>query len=355
MNTYTELHDHPVFICGHPKSGTSLLRAILDSHSQLVVYPEETIFFRRFLPRAKSLDRQGQLDLANRYLIHIFSWNRELQPPSQAGFLDRDYSAISYEAVRCQMRELVESNYRHEGDILSSTILAFGKVSGQISSSTRYWVEKSPYNEYHTEKIFGWWPEAHCIHIVRDPRDNYASYHLKHPEWSAEFFSTNWNRSTNAGIQNRELYGNSRYLILRYEDLVQSPEKSLRQLIKFLGIQWSASLSNPTRAGEQWKGNSMFTDRFQGISAAPVSRWKENLAFPDAAIIEQMTGYYLDYFQYPHQTLNNMPFFEALDVHWHVQSWPIRRQLLRFQRGSSRSIRNHDQTDENIDDDTLND
>ena len=34
------LPDRPVFICGHPKSGTSLLRAMLDSHPELLVYPE---------------------------------------------------------------------------------------------------------------------------------------------------------------------------------------------------------------------------------------------------------------------------------------------------------------------------
>jgi len=39
------LRDHPVFLGGHPKSGTSLLRALLDSHPQLVVYPEESGFF----------------------------------------------------------------------------------------------------------------------------------------------------------------------------------------------------------------------------------------------------------------------------------------------------------------------
>jgi hypothetical protein len=44
------LRDHPVFICGHPKAGTSLVRSILDSHPQLIVYPEETVFFRRYLP-----------------------------------------------------------------------------------------------------------------------------------------------------------------------------------------------------------------------------------------------------------------------------------------------------------------
>lgn len=48
-----ELRDRPIFICGHPKSGTSLLRNLLDFHPQLVVYPEESRFFRQFLPLAK--------------------------------------------------------------------------------------------------------------------------------------------------------------------------------------------------------------------------------------------------------------------------------------------------------------
>ena len=50
--TMSELRDSPVFIAGHPRSGTSLLRSVLDSHPELVAYPEETSFFRRYLPKA---------------------------------------------------------------------------------------------------------------------------------------------------------------------------------------------------------------------------------------------------------------------------------------------------------------
>src|SRR3990172_5712525 len=46
------LEDNATFICGHPKSGTSLVRGMLDSHPQLIVFPEETKFFRRVLPEA---------------------------------------------------------------------------------------------------------------------------------------------------------------------------------------------------------------------------------------------------------------------------------------------------------------
>src|SRR4030042_6895891 len=123
MEITTELRDHPVFICGHPKSGTSLVKSILDSHPQLVVYPEETIFFRRFLPRSVGLDIHEQLKLAEQCLIHIFTWNQEAPPPSQEGFPDRDYSTIPYDALRRHFRSLVQNEYRHEGDILSAAIL----------------------------------------------------------------------------------------------------------------------------------------------------------------------------------------------------------------------------------------
>ncbi len=355
METITELRDHPIFICGHPKSGTSLVKAILDFHPQLVVYPEETVFFRRFLPKAKGLNLQEQLDLADRYLIHIFTWNKDKPHPSQIGFPDRDYSAFSYQAIHSQMRDLVQSKYRHEGDILSAAILAFGQVSRQISGSTRYWVEKSPYNEYFADRIFDWWPEARCVHILRDPRDNYASYHVKHPSWNAEFFSTNWNRSTNTGIQNLERYGNSRYLILRYEDLVQSPKESLIQLTEFLGIQWSDSLSTPTRAGKQWKGNSMFTDRFQGISTAPVSRWKEILPILDAATIELMSRDCVDSFHYPRQSLDEIEFTELLALRWRTDTWPIRRLLSRFRRSASKIMSEEHDQEEITEDDSLSD
>lgn len=351
----TELRDLPLFICGHPKSGTSLLRAIFDSHPQLVVYPEETIFFRRFLPRSAGFDLNGQLDLADETLIHIFRWNSTNPTPDQEDFPGRDYSTIPYEDVRRVMRQNVAESYRHPGDILSAAIMAYGEVSAPTSGpgraseagmsdtgrtpyaprgkdfDKRRWVEKSPYNEYYAGQIFGWWPEARCIHIVRDPRDNFVSYRRKHPSWRAEFFASNWKRSTQAGLDNLERFGAERYLILRYEDLTQKPEASLRQLLDFLQIDWHPSLAAPTRAGEQWQGNSMFADQFQGISAAPVRRWKGNLSPEDAAVIGAMAKSPMQAFEYLPEADKGAPGV-AFSARWRVYTWPIRRRFIRRSR-----------------------
>ncbi|MDH3942538.1 MAG: sulfotransferase [Anaerolineae bacterium] len=288
---FPELRDRPVFICGHPKSGTSLLRALLDGHPQLVVYPEESVFFRRFLPRAKDAGLEEQLLLAEEYLIHIFTWNQTAPPASQAGFPDRDYSAISFEAVRDEMRDLLSIHPpRHTGDILSAAVFSFGKVTSQMSESTKIWVEKSPYNEHYSARIFDWWPQARCIHLVRDPRDNHLSYRRKHPDWRPEFFARNWVRSTQAGLDNRARFGEDSYLILRYEDLVQSPEDVLRSVCSYMDIDFEAELTTPVRAGESWRGNSMFDQDFAAISTSPVGRWRQQLDPSDADVIEAMAA-----------------------------------------------------------------
>ena len=293
------LRDRPVFICGHPKSGTSLLRALLDSHPQVIAYPEETAFFRRFLPAAKGLSPEEKIALADRMLTHIFEWNSENPPAHQDGYPDRTYTQFPANLVRGEMRNYLNERFAHDGDLLSAAILAFGNVSGQANPKTRYWLEKTPYNEYFTEKIFAWWEDARCIHVIRDPRDNFASYRRKHPDWDAELFALNWQKSTRTGIRNQARYGKNRYMILRYEDLTQESETTLAEIREFLGIDNHRILYIPTRAGIPWQGNSMFDDKFSGISASTVGRWKKSLQQEEVAVIEWTNRDLMKRLRYP--------------------------------------------------------
>ncbi len=282
----SDLRDHPIFICGHPKSGTSLLRALLDSHPQVVTYPEETVFFRRFLPTAKGRSATEKIELADLLLTQIFEWDAENPPAHQTGYPDRTYTQFPASQVRAKMRDLLNERFAHDGDLLGAAILAFGEVSGQRDVKTCYWLEKTPYNEYFAPQIFDWWSQARCIHVIRDPRDNFISYRRKHPDWDAEIFATNWWKSTRAGMKNQVRYGAERYMLLSYEDFTQKPEEMLAKICAFLGIDDHETLRIPTRAGIAWQGNSMFSDKFSGISASAVGRWKNALQADQLAVIE---------------------------------------------------------------------
>lgn len=323
-----QLRDRPVFICGHPKSGTSLVRNLLDSHPQLVVFPEETAFFRRYLLESKGLDHEEQLELAERRLLHIFEWNLDAPPEHQAGFPDRDYSSISSEQVAAAFRHRVQPDQvRVPGDLLSAAVLAFGEVSGQLSATSRRWVEKTPYNERYTGRLFKWWPGAKCIHIVRDPRDNYASYSRKE-DWTPEFFSDNWMRSTRAGLRNRDKYGVDRYWLLRFEDLTEKPDQTLAEMRSYLGIEDAPSLRIPTRMGIPWGGNSMFEDSFEAINQAPVNRWKTELDTTQSSVIEGLAARLmkkLGYQTYGKQTLQIRR--RVIKERWRAARWDFKSLL----------------------------
>ena len=280
------LRDHPVFICGHPKSATSLLRSLLDSHPELLVYPEETVFFRPYLPQAQGKTLDEKLALADETLLHIFTWNQANHPPSQKDFPDRDYSDIPFEKVQQAFRQLAAEGVRHDGDLLFNAMLANGLVTGRVNETTHHWVEKTPFNERFVDKILEWWPEALFIHVVRDPRDNYASYQRKHPEWGAQAFGRSWSESTLQGLQYQQKLGAERYWVMRYEDFLLEQEVYFEKLRHFLGIQDHPTLRTPTRNGKEWGGNSMFGERFQGIDTTPLGRWKQKLSVQDVLLVE---------------------------------------------------------------------
>lgn len=283
MEDQCRLRDYPVFICGHPKSGTSLLRALLDSHPQLLVYPDETFFFRGFLPEIRTLSEKEKISLAQRYLLHFFTpLQTERSPETEKARMYEEY-ARTCQAMQDELNEL---GYRHDGDLLSAAVVGYGRARGLTNLNVKRWVEKTPYNEHFAPQIFEWWPQARCIHVVRDPRDNYAAYHRKHPRLNDTSFGWSWNSSLACGWRNEKKFGSERYLIIRYEDLILQCEETLTQIRAFLEIEDHSTLRHPTYQGVLWEGNSMFNEKFGGISASPLGRWKTNLSPRQRNLVE---------------------------------------------------------------------
>ncbi|MDY6845629.1 MAG: sulfotransferase [Chloroflexota bacterium] len=289
---------HPIFVCGHPKAGTSLITALFDGHPNILVYPEETLFFRRFLPAIRGKTCKQQIDLAKKLLIQMFEWNQENPPEHQKNYPDRDYSHISFEEVSRLLVEFLPSQNLETYEFLNASVLAFGHAANLLDPNQQYWLEKTPYNELYTDKIFNWWPEAKCIHIIRDPRDNFVSYQRKHPDWTAKIFINNWVRSSRVGLKNLEKFGGEKYYLVRFEDLLTNPEEITGKIAQFLRITWDQSLLTPTRVGDGWQGNSMFAEKFHSISTAPIGRWKEHLDFFELELIQSISENIMRAFEY---------------------------------------------------------
>jgi hypothetical protein len=206
----TTLSGNPVFIGGMFKSGTSLLRAMLGRHSRLFA-GLETQWLARGLQVSAPEDRRA--------------WLERLSV-----FFDAPYTALEQAVgdaseVEACLDRLMDFLAHREGK--------------------SRWVEKTPYNAGHIHRILSAWPDAKVLHVVRDPRDAYAST-VEIGKWSEPgSFVEHWCNIVGAA---RDWLGGEggthpAYHELRYERLVLAPEATMREVVAFLGEAWDPEVA----------------------------------------------------------------------------------------------------------------
>ena len=107
------------------------------------------------------------------------------------------------------------------------------------------WVEKTPYNAGHIDRILSAWPGAKMIHVVRDPRDVYASM-VEIGKWSEPaVFAEHW--CNTVGLARDWLStqggGHPAYHELRYETARARAEATMREVVVFLGEAWEPEIA----------------------------------------------------------------------------------------------------------------
>lgn len=276
------------FICGYPKSGTTLLLSLLDNHPELNTFPEELKFFRGVL---KQHGLQNKID-------YILTKTGAYVP--KEGIADypsgkRDYSDIDGKAYMDSLTQKL-TQAKSDKELLQAIFdnwLDFS-LNSESKINIRYHVEKTPDNEFYTDIIERWFDQTKYIYILRDPRDNYLSYLKKQPTLTLDNFLYTWKKS----VESIKKLSTSKVLFIRYEDLVLDLKKSLKKIQIFLDISYHENLERPTRNGKLWGGNSMFNNNDTKVHAKAVSRYKKHLDHKSIEIIESCLYDYLNEFDY---------------------------------------------------------
>jgi hypothetical protein len=284
----TRIEDSPVFICGLPRTGTTLLLALLDGHPELVVNWGESGFFREFLRQGAHLSGQERLEKAVEILLE--PWE-----PSNV-YYESFLSHVSCQRVfELFLRRMSETD-GEEADYLTAAVLAYGEASGQLDDQPHRWVEKTPGNEHYARLVFRWWDDPKCIHMIRDPRAVYASFKRRalrksKPVASVGAISYVWLRSILALERNLRSYGRERVLPLRYEDLVSDPEHEMGRVADHLGVATHEALLIPTKGAGAvfWKGNAV-RRQYREVSSAALGRWRQELSEGEIALLETLLG-----------------------------------------------------------------
>lgn len=260
------------FIVGCPRSGTTLVRAMLDSHPHFWIANEPGFI----LPLVRRRHRYGV--------------GRTFQAHRLADGIVRAQSfrrlGLSEELVRnC----LESSDSNRLEDAIRSLFAAAALDAGK-----RAWGLKNPNDVLHIRQLAGAFPEARFIHVIRDGRDVALSLRSlrKAPTGIAEA-ALYWQRRVQRGRRAGQALPVQRYIELRYEDLIADPVARLHEICDFLEIKFhEGMLAYHRRSAEVLAGNA-HPELHRNLQRAPtagIRDWRKELSPTDARMFEWVAG-----------------------------------------------------------------
>ena len=277
-----------LFITGHRKSGTTMFANLFDQHKDFLVYPTDLCllyaYFPYFIQEKSYLKKKARI-------LHIikkdFGGTIVKHKIENKVNLSKFYNFLK--------KRINKNNINNIKKILNIVLKSF-EDSLNYKKEYRYLVVKETSADLFFNEIFKKEDDVTFIHLIRDPRDNYASlksgakkYYSKLGESEMKLLSSTINR---AKLDfkfidiNKSIFGKSRYLVIKYDELTKKTKKTMMKICKFLKIKFDVNLLKPTILGAKTSGNNFDGENFSSVSSKNVGRWHERITMEEAKILE---------------------------------------------------------------------
>lgn len=275
--------DDPIFIIGTERSGSNLLRLILDRHPRIVI-PHPPHVMRYFTP-----------------LEPLYG---DLNEPARFRSLVDDVLALVHAHIHPWpwVPEVDDVVARARGRSVFAVYVALHEAYRDHVGKAR-WGCKSTFMIDHAELILEQFPAARLIWLVRDPRDVASSssesvFSTFHPANTARL----WAQHQGLGLALQE--AGKPVLLVHYEALVSEPEAELERICTFLGEEPAPEMLT-WFAGEEAKKSATLSESWQN-TARPmrkerIGRWRKDLPPQDARLIESIAGPVMERLGYPRE------------------------------------------------------
>jgi hypothetical protein len=269
------------FIVGVGRSGTTLLRLLLDAHPEIAVTPET--HWLRGVVRKLLANPRDAVGVREEILSDPF-W-------ADMGISDQEFETV-----------IASHNHERPGDTLRKIYHLYG--SGHNASRVG---DKTPLHNLAMHDIARILPEAHFIHVIRDGRDVAVSYRdlWFGPGRDVRAAAMLWLWRIRETRQQAQFLPH--YLEVRYETLVSDPEKVLQTIAHFIElpfdpVQLTAHLRAEERLGEcqdfVLNGRKITAEQRKEIhkltlsppDASRVGRWASLMDTADLATFERIAG-----------------------------------------------------------------
>ena len=286
----------PVFVAGPSRSGTALVRSLLNGHPEIHI-ANETHFFDDLRRRVPIEGRLGPDEQAV-----VVDYFRALTHRPYGHFGDPERGWLDAAALSARAAAL--------GGRADDFLRAYCEVSaihddGRVA---RIWGEKTPRHIFRVDEILEAFPDARVVAMVRDPRAVVASYKkwrnqgglpgADDPAHEAKLaaeaertrrsyhpvlLSLLWRGQANAAAAALDRHGTERVWLQRYEDLVVRPEATGRGMTEWLGLEFVPEMLDVPMH------NSSFStfDEGKGVTAEAVERWRDVLDPSEVAAVQR--------------------------------------------------------------------
>lgn len=284
------------FLLGNPRSGTSLLRLMLDNHP-LVTSPPECGFAHWWLNKYEFWIPQGK-----KY-SEIDSFLEDILSSKKIDTWNLDRARLR--------QELMAIPRKQYSDLVDSVYLAYARKSMKAPTII---VDKNNYYIYHLKDLPRIWPDALYLHIVRDGRDVACSYlevntlqtdspYKPDLPTSLEMIAREWHQNNQNILSFLAMQGSDRSLTIRYEDLIINTADILSRICSFLKIDYSESMLNYHRVQSRhskepketldWKKKTL-----EKPDATRISRYKTELERDQIEMFDRIAFQTLKRFNY---------------------------------------------------------
>ena len=274
-------HTAPVFVLGCGRSGTTLLRLMLNSHSRIGI-PGETWYFPDLHADRAAITTWPNAEWRERLTQRIV----ESAVFPQLG--------ISPESLRSQLESLTRDEWP---SVIASANLAF--ACGEHKAR---WGDKTPGYVRCLPVIKELFPGAKILHVIRDGRDVVLSFLEQSFGPSGILEGADyWRADVELGRRDGPRVFGASYHEVRYEELVTDPERVLRDVCNAIGEAYEPTMLDYYDSAhryvideQHWHGRT---------KSAPTrdrtERWRQEMSRNDEALFELAAGHLLRDLGYP--------------------------------------------------------
>ncbi|MEJ5302590.1 MAG: sulfotransferase [Bacteroidales bacterium] len=278
------------FIVGRPRTGTTLLRSILNAHPAVIV-PPECQFIINLSKKYAGICNWPEA-LLNKFISELYNqWKFDTWPLDHQ-LLQQNLLSLKGQTTYATICKTIIQTYGSKKDLARVTHLG----------------DKNPGYSMYLENIIKIFPDAKMIFMLRDPRDNYVSllesgFELAIPSYA----SYKWRHYFTQALRFYKKYPD-RIFFLKYESLIQSPHEELEKVSAFLGIEFMPSLIytydsiNNLKADYPGGALEKFHCRLAGgIHDHRLEIWKTHLQTQTIHLLEISAGKYAEKAGYSHE------------------------------------------------------